>query len=178
MKTLVIGHTNGIGKAIYKRLSKSDATSDVVGLSKSTGFDINIRNTDFNYDQFDCIVLNSYDLFTSQLNTMMEIAEHLDKEKLIVVIGSTSAYKTNPTDLYWAGYAVEKAAIIKLGTDLNTMGYNVAMVSPGTVDTHRNEHKDIDKLPTKTISKIVENIVEQYKKGVLIEHTVVRTTKK
>lgn len=178
MKVLVIGHTNGIGEAIYKRLSASSKKYTIYSGSKSTGFDINIRNTDFNYDEFDCIVLNSYDLFTSQLNTMMEIAKHIDKKKLIIVIASTSAYKTNPTDLYWAGYAVEKAAIIKLGTDLNTMGYNIAMVSPGTVDTHRNEHKNIDKLSTKTISKIVENIVNQYTKGVLIEHTVVRTTKK
>jgi len=177
MKTLVIGHTNGIGKAIYKKLNKSNLTSVVAGISKSTGFDINIRNTDFNYNQFDCIILNSYDLFTSQLNTLMEIAENFDKDKLIVVLGSTSAYKTNPSDLYWAGYAVEKAAIVKLGTDLNTMGYNVAMVSPGTVDTHRNAHKDIDKLPAKTIAKTVENILSQYTKGVLLEHTVIRTVK-
>jgi len=178
MKTLVIGHTNGIGNAIYKRLTKSKLTSDVVGISKSTGFDINIRNSEFNYNHFDCIILNSYDMFTSQLNTMMEIAEYVDKEKLIIVIGSTSAYKTNPSDLYWAGYAVEKAAIIKLGTDLNTMGYNVAMISPGTVDTHRNAHKDIDKLSTKSIAKIAEKIVDKFQEGVLLEHTVIRTTKK
>jgi NAD(P)-dependent dehydrogenase (short-subunit alcohol dehydrogenase family) len=178
MKVLVIGHTNGIGKAIHKKLTKSKSVGDVVGVSKSNGFDINIRNTDFNYNHYECIILNSYDLFTSQLNTMMEIAEHFDKEKLLIVIGSTSAYKTNPSDLYWAGYAVEKAAVIKLGTDLNTMGYNVAMVSPGTVDTHRNAHKDIDKLPAKTIAKTVETIIDKFKKGVLLEHTVIRTTKK
>lgn len=177
MKTLVIGHTNGIGKAIHKILSKSDLTSEVAGVSKSTGFDINIGNSDFNYNQFDVVVLNSYDMFTSQLNTMMEIADNVDKDTLIVVIGSTSAYKTNPSDLYWAGYAVEKAAIVKLGTDLNTMGYNVAMVSPGTVDTHRNAHKDIDKLSTRDIAKTVETIVKKFKKGVLLEHTVIRTTK-
>lgn len=170
-ETLLIGHTTGIGKAIYRALEIKE------GVSKSTGFDINESHPNFNYKKYGCIILNAYDKFNSQLNTLFEIAENVDKQTLIIVIGSTSAYKTNPTDLYWAKYAIEKAAIVKAGRDLNTMGYNIAVLSPGTVDTHRNEGKTCDKLSPFSIATSVLEIMDKYKDGILIEHTVIRTVK-
>ncbi len=171
MDTLVIGHTNGIGKAIFDKI-------DSEGVSKSTGFNINDNNVGYDYSPYKTIILNASDEFNAQLETMFEIAEAVDKHTLIIVIGSTSAYKTNPSDLYWAKYSIEKAAIVKAGIDLNTMGYNVAVISPGTVDTHRNDGKTCDKLSTSTIAATVGDIILQYSKGILLEHTVIRTAKK
>ena len=171
MDTLLIGHTNGIGEAIYH-------TIDCEGISKSTGFDINDENFDFDYSKYNTIILNAYDRFNSQLETMMNIAEVINPKTLFIVMGSTSAYKTNPSDLYWAKYAIEKAAIVKAGIDLNTMGYNVAVISPGTVDTHRNAGKLCDMLKPKDIADTVAEIILKYSKGILLEHTVIRTAKK
>jgi len=171
MKTLIIGHKSGIGKAIALSID------EYLGLSKSTGFDINETHDDFDYNQFDCIILNAYDKFNSQLETMFEIVEQVSKNTLIIVVASTSAYKTNPSDFYWAKYSIEKAAIIKAGIDLNTMGYNIAIISPGTVDTHRNNEKNCNKLSTQSIANVALDIIDKFNYGILLEHTVIRTVK-
>jgi len=171
MKTLIIGHTTGIGKAMYDILDSS------VGISKSTGFDINIVNKMYDYSEYECIILNAYDKFTSQIKTMFDIIEVINKNTLVIVIASTSAYKTNPSDLYWAKYSIEKAAILKAGIDLNTMGYNICCISPGIVDTHRNKDKQCKKLPPYTIAETVKNVIDNYEKGILMEHIVIRIRK-
>jgi len=172
MKTLIIGHNNGIGKSIANSLD------EYMGLSKSTGFDINDSHNDYDYNQYECIILNAYDKFNSQLETMFEIVENVSKNTLIIVVASTSAYKTNPSDFYWAKYSIEKAAIIKAGIDLNTMGYNIAVISPGTVDTYRNNEKNCDKLSTQSIANVALDIIDKFNDGILLEHTVIRTVKK
>jgi hypothetical protein len=109
---------------------------------------------------------------------MIDIVENINKDILVIVIGSTSAYKSNPSDFYWAKYYIEKSAIIKAGRDFNTMGYNISIVSPGTVDTYRNVNKNVPKLSPNDIGKSIKQIIEVYKNdGVLIEHLVIRPRK-
>ena len=173
MKTLVIGHSVGIGKAIKDRL-KSD------GIGISTGFDISKFHPNFDYSNYNTIVLNAYANFCDQLKTIYDIVENktFSKDKLLIVIASTSAYKTNPSNLYWSQYYTEKAAIIQTCRDLNTMGYNTSVISPGTVDTHRNDHKDIPKISPDIIADVVENITLNYFfNDIIIEHLVIRKRK-
>jgi len=169
MKTLVIGFKTGIGKAIFKLVGND-------GISKSTGFDID-KNSTYNFNKYDCIVLNAYSNFTSQLKTMINILEYIDKNKLLIVVSSTSAKKTNPDNFYWLKYYVEKNAINLTAQHAISMGYNVSIISPATVDTYRNENKKISKLSPKDIATSVKYIISQFKKNILIDFLEVRTKK-
>jgi|GEM_PF-4945098 len=174
MKVLVIGYRSGIGRAIFD----SYKIDEVQGVSKSTGFDLdNSKTHNIDYSEFDTVILNAYSGFTSQLKTLYEIIDEITSRTHVIVIGSTSTFKTEPTDLYWSKYSVEKAAIFKAVTDLNTMGYNVSCVSPGTVDTSRNALKQCPKLSKDTIVNEVRRISDCFREGTLIEHSVIRTTK-
>jgi hypothetical protein len=167
MKTLLIGYRTGIGKAIYD-------TIPCDGVSKNE-LDI---DTDFEFDfsKYDCIILNAYSKFTSQLKTLYKILENVGKDRLVIVIGSTSAYRCN-TDIEKLKYTVEKHALIKSCRQLTRMDYKVSILNPDLTDTHYNKHKKCIKLDPKEVAEKVKFIIDNYKNGILIDNITIRRFK-
>ena len=89
-KTLITGHTRGIGHAIYEFLTQKGY--ECTGLSRSTGDDV-LEKEDLIVDMiknFDYVVLNAY-ARQSQLDMLKKIVErYKNYNKRIVVITSTS----------------------------------------------------------------------------------------
>ena len=78
MKTLVIGHTSGIGEELTQILEAD-------GVSRSTGFDINNRNNDFNYTPYNTIILNAYGddgILTEAFDLKMVPGAYMDEENI------------------------------------------------------------------------------------------------
>ena len=171
MKTLLLGYRVGIGKAIYENLNVEGVGKETIDIDK-------IEESNFDFSPYDCVIINSYSEFTSQLKTLLYIAENVSKDTLIIVIGSTSAYKTNPNDMDRLKYRLEKASIIRAGRDLISMGYNVSVISPDTTDTHYNIDKTGPKLKPSDIADKISYIIENYKNGILIDHLILRATDK
>jgi short-subunit dehydrogenase len=91
MKYAITGHTQGVGKRAYERLSP-----DIIGFSRSTGYDINDPVTrkkivDLSYD-CDVFINNATDNF-AQTYMFLDIVEAwYDKpEKTIINVGSRIA---------------------------------------------------------------------------------------
>lgn len=157
MKTLVIGHTAGIGAELTQVLEAD-------GISRSTGYDIDHRNNDFDYSQYDNIIINAYGAFTSQLQTLYEIIEHntFNKSTLVIVVSSIKAWNDSPQDINRSKYAVEKSAINKAIRDLNGIGYNVCSICPSYVETGFNKGRDIPMMSVEYIALVVERIINDY----------------
>jgi len=168
VKTLLIGYKSGIGASIYNNIP------NIKGESLSTGFDIN-KQIIYDYSEFDTIIINAYSDFGSQLRLLYDIIETINKKTLVIVIASISAYRTNQKDISKSKYTNEKAAIIHAGRDLNELGYNVSIISPGITDTRWNKNKDCMKLKTDDISKIIMSAIDNYYNfNILTEHLVMR----
>jgi nucleoside-diphosphate-sugar epimerase len=85
MKILITGHTNGIGKALYDELSKEH---EVIGFSKSTGYDIS------NHTHRQIIAFSDYDVFinnaynhniTGYDSSQLEMLSMLDYDTKIII---------------------------------------------------------------------------------------------
>jgi len=90
LRALITGHTRGIGRAIFKLLTKEGY--ECVGLSQSTGDDV-LEKEDTVVDMiedFDYVVLNAYARH-SQLEMLKKIvARYSNSDKRVAVITSTS----------------------------------------------------------------------------------------
>ncbi len=170
MKTLIIGGRSGLGRAITTATG-----ADVLNIDINKSRDIWQRIKQIS--EVECVVLNAYDEPLSQLRTFFDVLDVISREVLFVVVASSSAYKSNPSDLYWLKYQVEKAAIIKAGRDACTMGYNVSVISPGNIDTLRNAEKTCDKLEPIEVADEIKRVQELYQQGVLLEHVLIRVRK-
>lgn len=169
MKTLVIGHTAGIGAEITQVLEAD-------GVSRSTGFDVNNRKNDFDYGAYSTIVLNAYGDFTSQIQTLYDIVESdtFNKDTLIIVVSSIKAWNESPQDIGRSKYAVEKNALNFAVRHLNGMGYNVTSVCPSYVETDFNKGRDIPMMTVQYLALVVDRVIEDfYKFGVKTLEVVV-----
>ncbi len=172
MKTLLIGHTSGIGLDIANTLN------DIIGVSKSTGFDISTDiSKEYDYSLFNCIIINAVGLDPfSQIKTFFNIVEHetFDKKSLVIVLSSISAFKENLDTIDKVKYSTEKMSINKASRNLNNLGFNTSVICPGYVDTAWNEKRvDIKKLKTESVAKITKLIYDEYfNEGVLINEIV------
>lgn len=157
MKTLVIGHTSGIGEFLTQVLEAD-------GVSRSTGFDINNRNNDFDYSKYNTIILNAYGNFCSQLQTLYEIIENpnFNKSSLVIVISSIKAWNESPLDISRSKYAVEKAALNKAVRDLDGMGYNTVSICPSYVKTDFNKDKDVPMMTIEYVGLNVKRVIEDF----------------
>jgi len=179
MHILIIGHTSGIGFDIFRSLSKYN---DVSGVSKSTGFDIstNISKT-YDYSEFDVIILNAVGLkFGSQIDTFFNIVESetFNKDSLVIVMSSASAFKESSNTVDKVKYSTEKNALNKASRNLNNLGYNTSVICPSYVDTEWNKDKDVLKLDVSDVTKSVYTVLDSFENGVLIGQIVVKKIKK
>ena len=139
----IIGHTRGIGKAIAD-LYRSKGY-DVIGMSRSNGFDI-AEDQDNIVDEIkDCglVVINAYD-GSSQLALLKNIySKYQDEHKKVAVITSTSGTPEgkdeNLTDEQYRKYCDDKQELIgyitQLQEDLLFRAMSVYDVCPDVVDT-------------------------------------------
>jgi hypothetical protein len=87
MKCIVTGHTSGVGKAIYNHLLSKGW--DVVGMSRSNGYDIVTDYDKVITDSIGCdIFVNCAYSGNAQLNLLNALH---DKVKNMIVIGSVAA---------------------------------------------------------------------------------------
>ena len=89
-RALITGHTRGIGRAIYDRLTGEGY--ECAGFSQSTGHNILDREDDIvdSIQHFDYVVLNAYAQH-SQLNMLKKIVDRYSNKALgVAVITSTS----------------------------------------------------------------------------------------
>lgn len=91
MKCLVIGHTKGIGNAIYNFLK--DIGFDVDGISRETGYDFSKNYNDIltKAQSVDLVINNAY-FEDYQCRLLIDLK---DKVKHIISIGSIAGYYSN-----------------------------------------------------------------------------------
>lgn len=116
-KVLITGHTRGIGKAIFDRLTQDGYSCE--GRSLSTGHDVT-NHEDAIVEEikgFDYVVLNAY-AGKSQLTMLQKIVNrYKDQSKKVIVITSTSGTPEGADDSIqddeYSQYKTNKKELIK-----------------------------------------------------------------
>jgi hypothetical protein len=151
MKYAITGHTQGIGKRAFERLSPS-----CIGFSKSTGFDINIKQhrQQIIEQSFDCDIFinNATDSF-SQTYLLIELArtwKDLPNKKIINVGSRIAELPILPQDrISLLEYQAEKLA-------LKQMVYKIKPIVSCTI-----EYKWFAYVGTEKILKKYPNFTEK-----------------
>jgi len=173
-KIAVIGHTRGIGKAIYDLYRKKKYK--VVGMSKSNGFDI-IHDQDKILEQIqDCslVVLNAH-ADRGQLNLLKKIyGRHSFDKMKVAVITSTSGIEEEPDynqfkiwdKFEYVQYCEIKKELIgyisELQDELLSKPLSVYDVCPDVVDTGMTKGlwEDLPKLTADEVAEAVRYCFE------------------
>ena len=162
----VTGHTNGLGKDIYKHFQKKCL---VKGYSRSNGYDISLPSDRIKiiHDSKDCDIFinNAYSEF-SQIELLYGLYEFwcFEKKKIINISSNSPDGIKNKVHKY----AIHKAALDKASEQLsnqylkNKQGLiqfcKVSNIKPGWLDVPRI-YKDQEKINTKEIINIIELII-------------------
>ena len=173
-KIAVIGHTRGIGKAIYDLYRKKKYK--VVGMSKSNGFDI-VHDQDKILEQIqDCslVVLNAH-ADRGQLNLLKKIyGRHSFDKMKVAVITSTSGIEEEPDynqfkiwdKFEYVQYCEIKKELIgyisELQDELLSKPLSVYDVCPDVVDTDMTKRlwEDLPKLTADEVAEAVRYCFE------------------
>jgi len=168
-KILIIGHTRGIGKAIYDYYN--DKGYEVKGLSRSNGYHLCEPTKFESYIwAYDWIILNAF-YYDSQYKLLKHIVNHhSNKPKKVAVLTSTSGTdvcfdKTLNVDSY-KEYSKHKKRLIKYIEKIQQAIIEKPMqifdVCPDVVDTEMSKGlwMDAKKLDPKEVSKAVQFCLE------------------
>jgi NADP-dependent 3-hydroxy acid dehydrogenase YdfG len=159
MKYAITGHTQGVGKRAYERLSP-----DIIGFSRSTGYDINDPVTrkkivDLSYD-CDVFINNAYSKY-QQVELLYRLYEkNKDRKCTIINIGSASSDgnidKIKP-------YAIEKLALEKacLQLQFNTNTCKVLLIKPGRMETPMVAHTNSKKINLSYMVSTIDWLIAQ-----------------
>ena len=167
MKIAVTGHTSGIGKAVYEKLSPN-----CLGFSRSNGYDISKKEDRLKIIEksLDCDIFinNAYSGDFSQTNLLFDIWNewnHLDKK--IINIGSditdynlSIVYNKN----FSLEYRMHKTSLKTLCKELATLGnLKIDYTSFGYVGTERTLKKYSNMSPKMyiTVEQAVKIILEK-----------------
>ena len=135
IKYAVTGHTHGIGKQLFERVSPN-----VIGFSRSTGYNITEKECRKHIitlsQECDVFVNNAYDEFGQVLMLYELYDSWKDSNKIIVNIGSetTCGIKKHPHK-----YTAHKAALDKASEQLSHLNSNCKVINVrfGWVGTER-----------------------------------------
>ena len=168
-KILIIGHTKGIGKAIYDYYDNKGYK--VKGLSRSNGYHLSELTKFKRYIwAYDWIILNAF-YYGSQLKLLKHIVRyHSNKPKKVIVITSTSGTdicfdKTLDVNSY-KEYSKYKKKLIKyiekIQQEIINKPLQIFDVCPDVVDTQMSKGlwMDVKKLDPKEVSKAVQFCLE------------------
>jgi len=173
-KIAVIGHTRGIGKAVADLYKKKKY--EVVGMSKSNGFDI-IHDQEKiigNIEDCNLVVLNAH-ADKGQLNVLKRIyGQHSFSNMKVVVITSTSGLEEDPDynqfqvwdKFKYVQYCEIKKELIEyieeLQDELLSKPLSVYDVCPDVVDTDMTKGlwEDLPKLTADEVAEAVRYCFE------------------
>jgi len=157
-KIAITGHTQGIGKQLAEFFSYG---AQVVGLSRSNGYDINDVDSIIEAVQ-DCDVFINNAYCGYQQAILLEKVYNIwkDTDKTIISIGSiVTDYPRIELDMDndpWP-YRDHKLALQKKFRQLawTATSCHLSLVNPGATDTDLIKHLDCVKMPAKTIADVV-----------------------
>ena len=169
-KICIIGHTQGIGKAVADLFKEKQF--EVIGLSRSNGYDLskNQQNIMDKIDQCEYVVINAY-AGNNQLRLLQKIYEkYQNQNKKIAVITSTSGTligidNTHGTPTY-KEYCRLKKELIEYIEDIQQelvmKPLSVFDICPDTVDTEMSAGlwTDWPKLKTNEVAEAVRYCFE------------------
>ncbi len=162
LRIAITGHTKGIGKACYDLLS---AEHEVIGMSRSNGFDINqTKPIIMTANSCDVFINNAYSgtqqsfLFDELFNLWRE-----DNTKTIVNLNSRSKYDGVRTTLYGADKKhLDHIAQSNVFSDMNKR-VRVININPGYVDTDMvpDRAKDFNKLTPMQVAETIKWCIDK-----------------
>lgn len=166
MKIVITGHTSGLGKSLYQKFSKD---YDVIGLSRTNGYDLSLNLEPFITQDFDIFINNAYHKY-SQVDVLYGLFDRNKyKSCTIINVGSVSADGNKDTI---NEYAIHKSALEKACTQLQLIDSECKVVhlKLGRMNTPMTEHrKEYPRMDTDYIADTVEWIVKQ-PKDILIKN--------
>ena len=161
MKIAITGHTKGIGKAIAGLYY----TDEVVGFSRSNGYDISdissidsIVNASLNCEVF---VNNAY-YGTAQVDIFEKLLEHWssDPTKTIVNINSRTIYNGPNQRQYTTNKKLLKSSALNAIRDINRK-CRVININPGYVRTDMVAHVDVKMLTPEQLAAMIKWCLDQ-----------------
>ena len=168
-KVLIIGHTKGIGKAVYNYYKRKG--HQVKGLSRSNGFNLSDPEKFYRYiNAYEWIILNAF-YYDSQYKLLKHIVNrHVNHQKKVIVITSTSGTdvcfdKTIEADSY-KEYSRHKKKLIryieKIQQEIINKPLKIFDVCPDIVDTEMSKGLWLDtkKLKPIEVSKAIQYCLE------------------
>lgn len=163
MKISITGHTDGLGLALTKKL---ESTHEIIGLSRSNGYDIANTSAVVEAAKYsDIFINNAYHAYhqCNLLSEMFELWKH-DSNKTIITISSfVTCYPRGEKELDndpWP-YRDHKIALERLFRHLsNQILYyknkcRMLLVSPGPIDTKMISHIQCPKMTVEDVADIV-----------------------
>jgi short-subunit dehydrogenase len=163
MKIAITGHTRGIGKALFDTLG---VDNEVIGFSKSTGYDISTDRAKIVKESLDCdVFINNAYCGSSLLALFEDIFAYWkdDPSKSIVNVGSLAKHSQVRKDGVRTKYSINKKALSTASVDAVFRHFckcNVTCMNPGWVATWRAT--DIDDKDKMTIQECADLIIALY----------------
>lgn len=169
MIIVITGHTSGLGRAIYDRLSSDN---EVIGLSRANGNDLSTDLSTFLIEDFDVYINNAYHGY-AQTDLLYKLFEQNKYRKCTVInVGSVSADGNKDTV---NEYAVHKAALEKACSQLQLIDSECRVVhlKLGRMNTPMTENrKEYPRMDTGYIADVIEWIIDQPENVLLKNLTV------
>lgn len=162
MRIACTGHTQGIGKAVFQQLQGKG--HDVMGFSKSTGFDIvdpvARQRLIMAVDGCDCFINNAYAPLAQTRLLQEMIAAWQNTNKIILNIGSIAAF-LKQHQLLDQQYIQDKTQQYEICNRCIFQDDPVVInVMPGLVDTEMSQRFQQKKLDASTVANVITEIIE------------------
>ena len=168
-KVLIIGHTRGIGKAVYNYYNKKGY--QVKGLSRPNGFNLSDPEKFHRHIYaYDWIILNAFYYDSQYLLLKHIVNRHVNNNKKVIVVTSTSGTdvcfdKTIEANSY-KEYSRHKKKLIryieKIQQQIIDKPLKIFDVCPDIVDTQMSKQLWLDskKLKPNEVSKAIQYCLE------------------
>jgi len=169
----ITGHSAGIGKALYDAfVGKYD---DVVGMSRSNGFDITHRWQIIDTlqkakkSEYSVLINNAYAPDCTQSRLALRAA-HAVNGLRIINIGSVSRNRTDAKTEAQISYATDKEHLYATHNMLRQAGFDSRYLELGMCDTEYNAKKDGHKISLAIVVEYVELLMtDGHTEMVLVE---------
>jgi hypothetical protein len=167
MKIALTGHTKGIGRDIYSSYFLIDNANEIVGFSKSNGYDITKKEDRIRIinESMDCdVFINNAHQGFGQVELLVEMFDTWRMEnKLIINIGTDSVPSTSWKVVHQQ-YPIEKASLhsaVELLQQDKDRKIKLTLLALGHVDTEFNKDYKGPKLKINQIIDSIDYIVSQ-----------------
>jgi short-subunit dehydrogenase len=174
MKIAITGHSEGIGNDIYLNLIKE---YDVIGFSRSNGFDIkNVNKIIEQLENCDVFINNAYEknYQTILFESIFDKWKFLPKT--IINMNSSCVYHSSDWSLEYANSKKELKEV-SLNTIRNYKNKKVRVINlyPSTLSTHMGFER-LNKLDTENLAKMINWLIKQPQEIEIREMSIYCTT--